>query len=267
MPTASAGKPTVRTMKVIQLSDPHLMAPGGRLYGSDPLARLDACLADIVKNHADAELVVISGDLTNDGERAAYAALKERLAAFAPPCRLMLGNHDDRALFFEMFPQAAAEGGFVQSVFDGSQGRLILLDTLDSGHVEGRLCQARLDWLDQRLQEARDRSVLLFMHHPPFRIQIPALDEVRLAGADIFHDVLSRHGNVRHIFAGHVHRLIAGSWRGIPVSTLRSTNHQTALDFSESWSLGHEPPAYAVVFIDADGVVVYFHDFPVAGGI
>jgi len=177
----------------------------------------------------------------------------------------MLGNHDDRALFLEMFPDAAAEQGFVQSVFDGTEGRLILLDTLDSCHVEGRLCNARLEWLDERLQEAGYRPVLLFMHHPPFRIHMPVLDEVRLADADTFHDVLSRHGNVRHIFAGHVHRPIAGSWRGIPVSTLRSTNHQTALDFSQSWSLGHEPPAYAVIFIDAEGVIAHFHDFPVAG--
>ncbi|WP_258589037.1 metallophosphoesterase [Mesorhizobium sp. AR02] len=152
-------------MKIIQLSDPHLMAPGGLLYGSDPLARLDACLADIGKNHADAELVVISGDLTNDGERAAYVALRERLAQFSPPCRLMLGNHDDRALFLEMFPDAAAEQGFVQSVFDGSEGRLILLDTLDSGHVEGRLCAARLEWLDEKAEGSARPGLPL--HAPP----------------------------------------------------------------------------------------------------
>ncbi|WP_457154466.1 phosphodiesterase [Mesorhizobium sp. P5_C1] len=250
-------------MKVIQISDPHLMTPGGLLYGSNPLSRLQACLADIGANHADADLVVISGDLTNDGERPAYAALSESLTKFGPPCRLMLGNHDDRAVFLEMFPQATAERGFVQSVVDSSEGRLILLDTLDSGHVEGKLCAARLDWLDKRLQEARDRPVFLFMHHPPFRIHIPELDRVMLADPDALHEVLLRHGNVRHIFAGHVHRLIAGSWRGIPVSTLRSTNHQTALDFSQGWSLGHEPPAYAVILIDADGVIVHFHDFPV----
>jgi 3',5'-cyclic AMP phosphodiesterase CpdA len=251
-------------MKIIQISDPHLMTPGGLLYGSDPLARLEACLADIGTNHADAELVVISGDLTNDGERAAYAALRETLAGLVPPCRLMLGNHDDRMLFVEMFPEAVAENGFVQSVVDRSEGRLVLLDTLDSGHVEGRLCEARLRWLGERLEEARDRPVFLFMHHPPFRIHIPELDRVMLTDANALHDVLLRYGNVRHIFAGHVHRLIAGSWRGIPVSTLRSTNHQTALDFSDSWSLGHEPPAYAVILIDADGVVVHFHDFPAA---
>ncbi|WP_245458629.1 MULTISPECIES: hypothetical protein [unclassified Mesorhizobium] len=164
-----------------------------------------------------------------------------------------------------MFPEAPAERGFVQSVFDGSDGHLILLDTLDAGHVEGRLCAARLGWLDDKLQEARDRPVFLFVHHPPFRIHMPVLDEVRLTDADAFHDILRRHGNVGHIFAGHVHRLIAGSWRGIPVSTLRSTNHQSALDFSDSWQLGHEPPACAVIFIDADGVVAHFHDFPVTG--
>lgn len=240
-------------MKVIQISDPHLMTPGGLLYGSNPLSKLQACLADIGANHADADLVVISGDLTTDGERPAYAALSESLTKFGPPCRLMLGNHDDRAVFLEMFPQATAERGFVQSVVDSSEGRLILLDTLDSGHVEGKLCAARLDWLDEQLQEARDRPVFLFMHHPPFRIHIPKLDRVMLADADALHEVLLRHGNVRHIFAGHVHRLIAGSWRGIPISTLRSTNHQTALDFSQGWSLGHEPPAYAVILIDADG--------------
>ena len=165
--------------------------------------------------------------------------------------------------FLEMFPGAATGNGFVQSVVDSREGRLILLDTLDSGHVEGRLCAARLEWLDERLQEARDQPAFLFMHHPPFRIHIPELDRVRLADADALHAILLRHGNVRHIFAGHVHRLIAGSWRGIVVSTLRSTNHQTALDFSQSWSLGHEPPAYAVIFIDAAGVVVHFHDFPI----
>jgi 3',5'-cyclic AMP phosphodiesterase CpdA len=250
-------------MKVIQISDPHLMTPGGLLYGSNPLSRLQACLADIGANHADADLVVISGDLTNDGERPAYEALRESLTKFGPPCRLMLGNHDDRAVFLEMFPQAAAERGFVQNVVDDAEGRLILLDTLDSGRVEGKLCAARLDWLDEQLQEARDRPVFLFMNHPPFRIHIPKLDRVMLADADALHEVLLRHGNVRHIFAGHVHRLIAGSWRGIPISTLRSTNHQTALDFSQSWSLGHEPPAYAVILIDADGVIVHFHDFPV----
>lgn len=70
------------------------------------------------------------------------------------------------------------------------------------------------------MQEAPDRSVLLFMHHPPFGIHMPVLDEVTLTDADALQELFQRHGSVRHIFAGRVHRLIAGKWRGIPVSTI-----------------------------------------------
>ncbi|MCA0011300.1 hypothetical protein LB561_07460 [Mesorhizobium sp. B292B1B] len=60
---------------------------------------------------------------------------------------------------------------------------------------------------------------------------MPVLDEVRLtdADADALQELLQRHGNVRHIFIGHVHRLIAGNWRGIPVSTLRSFSRKAGV--------------------------------------
>ena len=73
--------------------------------------------------------------------------------------------------------------------------------------------------------------------------------------------ILEAHGNVRHVFAGHVHRPVSGSWRGLPFSALRGTNQQTALQFSDRFVGSLEPPAYAVIFVDEDGVVVHFHDF------
>ncbi len=34
-------------MKLIQITDTHLVPPGERLYGLDPRARLEACIADV----------------------------------------------------------------------------------------------------------------------------------------------------------------------------------------------------------------------------
>ncbi|MEK1890349.1 MAG: phosphodiesterase [Phyllobacterium sp.] len=249
-------------MKILQVTDLHLVRPGETLCGLDPLARLQACIADINRNHGDAELVVFTGDLSETGEEITYRALAEVLVDLAPRYRLMLGNHDDRETFMRVFNKVTAHDGFVQGVEDVSEGRLIFLDTLLPGRPEGRLDAARLSWLRDRLVEARDRPVFLFSHHPPFPIHMPLLDRMGIIEAEALHALLHEHGNVQHIFAGHAHRPIAGSWRGIPVSVLRGTNHQSALDFSpDRIASTHEPPAYAVIFIDGNGVIAHFHDF------
>ena len=41
-------------MKLIHITDLHLMPPGELLWGLDPFARLDAALTDIAAHHADA---------------------------------------------------------------------------------------------------------------------------------------------------------------------------------------------------------------------
>lgn len=247
-------------MKLIVVSDPHLVAPGARLFGRDPLANLEACIESINRDHADADLVVFAGDLTDDGLSEAYRALADRVRALIPPWRLMMGNHDDRPAFLAAFPGTPVAGGFIQSSADLGTSRVILLDTLWPGHVAGRLCDARLGWLDRELAGAGD--VLVVMHHPPLAIGLPALDETRLSDPDALLAVLRRHGNVRHIFAGHVHRLSHGSWHGIPVTTLRGTNHQSALTFTGPHAVSFETPAYAIVVDAGDGFTVHFQEFP-----
>ncbi len=249
-------------IKLIHVTDPHLPLPGTMLFDLDPYARLDACLAHINANHADADLVVISGDLTHDADAPAYAALAERLAGLIPPVQLMIGNHDDRAAFFAAYPTIAPADGFVQGTLDTQEGRVILLDTVRSGHSEGELCGVRLDWLDSALAGANGAPCFIFMHHPPFAVHLPALDDIGLAGADAFRALLARHGNVRHIFAGHVHRPISGSWHGIAFNTLPGTSHQAAAIFEEKrFATTLEPPAYGVVLIDGAGVVVHTINF------
>ena len=249
-------------IKLVQITDPHLTLPGATLFGLDPHARLDACLDHVARHQPDADLVIVTGDLTHDGEPAAYAALAERLGRFGLPVRLMLGNHDVRRHFGAAFSACVPDGGFFQGILDTAEGRLILLDTLEEGRVEGRLCADRLDWLDGALAGADGRPAFVFMHHPPLPIHIPALDAVRLADPDRFAELLARHGNVRHIFAGHVHRPSAGTWNGIGFSTLPGTCQQSAPLFGENrFETTLEKPAYGVIFIGAGDVTVHFIDF------
>ncbi|MBN9136851.1 MAG: phosphodiesterase [Phyllobacterium sp.] len=197
-------------MKIIQVTDLHLVTPGDILCERDPLKNLQACIADINENHADAELVIFTGDLSDTGHEDSYQALAGELEKLIPSYKLLLGNHDNRSAFLRVFDSVTPEDGFVQSVVDTAQGRLILLDTLSEGFVEGRLDETRQAWLKRRLAEAAGRPVFLFLHHPPFPIFLPLLDGLGLVESEALHAMLREHGNVRHIFVGHAHRPVAG---------------------------------------------------------
>ena len=74
-------------MKLIHVTDTHFVKPGEMLLGLDPKARLDAAIADINRHHADADLAVITGDLTHWGHREAFENLKESLKENLNPPR------------------------------------------------------------------------------------------------------------------------------------------------------------------------------------
>ena len=251
-------------MKFIHLTDPHLVTPGDKLKGLDPAARLEPAFDDIARHHADAECCVITGDLADIGEASAYVWLSERLASFDIPCHLIIGNHDSREEFVAHFGDTPVDpDGYVQSVVDTSAGKFVLLDTVEAGTHGGEYCDARQAWLRRTLDELAGEPVYLFMHHPPFDIHMPCLDRIGLTQQQAMVNIVTDHGNIRHLFFGHAHRPICGNWHGISFSTLRGTNHQVGLQFDRDViDYVDEPPEYAVVFVDDDRIVIHSHSYP-----
>jgi 3',5'-cyclic AMP phosphodiesterase CpdA len=269
------GRSDMMPLTFLHLTDLHVTPAGAPpLYGRDPGARLAAAVADIAARHgadnaAPAAFAVVTGDLTHNGDAEAYDRLRKLLAGLPCPTHLMLGNHDERDAFRSAFPEAPIDpNGFVQQAVSTHAGRCLMLDTKIPGTHAGGLCAQRLDWLADRLAED-DAPVFLFLHHPPYRVGITAMDAIPLRDADALWEVLAPHRQrIRHLFHGHLHRPIAGSWRGIPASSLRGMSHQVALDFADRATTpgSHEPPAYALVRVTAQDVVVHSHDFLDATG-
>lgn len=154
-------------LKFVHLSDLHLVSPGQELHGLRPDERLIACVAHIAREQGDAAFCIVSGDLSHGGDAPAYAAVARILSCLPMPVHLMIGNHDDRDAFRQAFPSTPCDRhGFVQQAIDTPAGRLILLDTHEPGRAEGRLCQRRMEWLDETMA-ASSGPLFLFMHHPP----------------------------------------------------------------------------------------------------
>ncbi len=248
-------------MKIVHISDIHLNVDP--VVGADTAAAFAACLSHVEKRHADAELVVISGDLSHHGRREADETLRGMLDASPLDPVLMIGNHDHRETFLEVFPGTPVDGdGHVQQVREAGGHRLIFLDTNVPGNHSGRLCPRRQAWLSAQLDEAERAQMpaLIFMHHHPVQIGVLATDIIALVQKKEFCAIVRRYRDtIRHIFFGHCHMSLSGSIEGVPFSAPRSTSHPGWPEFEGRLAYGHGPiePSYNLVLIDASSVVVH----------
>lgn len=255
-------------MKLIHVSDIHLTASGEDLFCANPHERLDQCIAHINHAHGDADLCVVTGDLTHWGEPDAYRQLRAALDIAEVPLALLLGNHDDRANFKEAFPERATDpNGFVQEALEVPVGRFLLMDTKEPGTHAGSYCDQRLEWLSEQLRAGRGTPHFLFMHHPPMPVHVASMDRIGQQDSDALKACLQDHAaDIRHIFFGHCHMPMSGSYLGIPFSSIRSINHPLWPDYpSETITIADLAPHYAVVLIDDDAVVIHHEEFAFEG--
>jgi Icc protein len=260
-------------MKFVILTDTHFVARGRKIYGLDPAERLAAAIEQINRDHPDIAFVIVTGDLAHWGEDPAYENLAAELKHLVAPTILLMGNHDKRDAFGRHFPGVARDAdGFVQSmqVFDAAT--VVTLDTLNEAapNHEGLLCEARLAFLENALLAApADRPLLLFQHHPPFDSGLRYMDTIRLANPEAEWDVIARTRVPDYLFMGHLHRPIAGVWRGIPFHIQRALAHQVAFDLETADHIpgSHEAPDYAHVTVNDGHIVIhqcsFLYDGPV----
>jgi Icc protein len=256
-------------MKLVVFSDPH-MTDGAPIHGRSPAIWLRRAVDHVASHHADAAACVILGDLTDTATREEYLALKDGLGGLPLDCRLMLGNHDDRRTFLDVFEGVIPDAnGFVQSVFDVGALRCILLDTLSAGEGAGSLDGGRLEWFASVLA-ASDRPCLVFLHHPPIETGLPGFDGIGLKDRSAFKTVVAEHRHrIAGLFFGHCHMWISGAVAGVPAFGVRSLICQSLPNFRDHRFLAALglPPAYSIILARDDTVVIHNVEFGYDGPI
>ena len=95
-------------MLIAQLSDPHLRPPG-ELYQQavDSNRMFHNALAQLASMKPQPDLVILSGDLVDEGTAAEYAVARQMLDRIRVPLIVLPGNHDDRETFRRTFADHA----------------------------------------------------------------------------------------------------------------------------------------------------------------
>ncbi|MFZ5956961.1 3',5'-cyclic-AMP phosphodiesterase [Pseudomonas knackmussii] len=191
------------SLLLVQLSDSHLFAEAdGRLLGMDTADSLRQVVSQVLGEQAEIDLVLATGDLSQDGSVESYRKFREISGAIAAPTRWFPGNHDELAPMREV----CGDADLLDAVVDLGAWRIILLDSTIPGAVPGQMAAEQLALLDEALHAARDRHVLVTFHHHPVAIGSQWMDRIGIRNPDDLFAVLDRHPQVRCLLWGHVHQ-------------------------------------------------------------
>ncbi len=235
---------------IVQLTDLHVRpkgVPANRVAETNML--VSRALRAVERRRPAADVVIITGDLTECGFEQEYAVLRELLALeLHRPVYVIPGNHDRREVLLQCLPGTDSADGFVQYAVDDLPVRIVMLDTVVPGAGHGELCPLRLDWLDRTLAQLPDKPTLIGMHHPPFQCGIVHMDAIALHHPERFAAVLARHPQVERVVCGHHHRPITARIGTAIASICPSAAHQVELDLSDDAPANFvlEPPAYQI---------------------
>jgi len=258
-------------MLLAQISDLHIKVPGALAYRKvDTAACLRLCVERLNTMSPRPDAVLVTGDLTDFGTVEEYRHVADCLKPLTMPVYLMVGNHDDRAALREVFDadylrKVGTGTDFVQFAFDLGEFRVIALDSQIPHSSPGTLCDARLQWLERQLDEARGRPVIVALHHPPFATGIGHMDDMALdaEAAAKLEAVIAKHPNVERVLCGHVHRPVHRRFGGTIASIAPSTAHQVVLDLHADAPSRFvlEPGAFALHYWNAEVGLVSHHAY------
>ncbi|GAA4010731.1 metallophosphoesterase [Sphingomonas humi] len=254
-------------MLIAQITDLHL-----GFEGNDPAElngrRLDMTLAHLRSLDPRPDLLLLTGDLVhNEDDDVAYRRLKSALQDFPCPVYFAMGNHDDRAAFLRVFPEAPQASGFVQYAIEEHPVRILVLDTLEVGRHGGGFCERRAEWLHDRLSEMPDRPTFLALHHPPLATGLSWMTENPNAHwVERLRGIVSAHDNIVGMTTGHLHRPVATLWACKQLIVCPSTSPQVALDLGTidperpdgRPMIVAAPPGYALHYWNGTEMVTHF---------
>jgi 3',5'-cyclic-AMP phosphodiesterase len=245
---------------LLHLSDTHLIAGEQRLYGAvEADARLQELLERIESAQIAPSALVVTGDLVDAGEPAAYRKLRALFGPFAARlgCEVVwvMGNHDDRAAMRQHLLSEPASGESLDRVHLVNGLRIVALDTSVPGHHYGEVTDAQLAWLARVLDDPAPFGTVLAVHHPPLPTVADLAVTVELREQHRLAEVLAG-TDVRAILAGHLHYSTFGTFAGIPVSVASSTCYTQDLAFEQHATRGRDAAqAFSLVHVYPDTVV------------
>lgn len=238
-------------LHLVQISDSHLYATReAGLLGLNTFDSLQASLALIAELDLQPELLLATGDLSQDGSEASYREFASLLQPLDCPVWWLPGNHDKFASMQRVFAEFSSFNPAKRGLFGHWQ--LILLDSTVPGKTHGQLSEFQLEFLRQSLIAYPEHHALVCLHHPPFSVGSRWLDRIGVQEPAGFEQILAEFPQVKAVLCGHVHQEFQQQKQGCLYLTSPSTCIQFCRQQPE-FGVEPLPPGIRALQLHPDG--------------
>jgi len=237
-------------LRLIQLSDCHVSASRDAHYrGEHALDGLNSIVTAARSWRPD--LVVASGDLSEDTSPESYRLLAESFLQLGADVFLMPGNHDDIELMHSGFPESCFQ---LESEHCAGDWRLYFLDSTVRGTPAGRVDPTDACDLATHINDQAESNAFVFLHHQPFLSGSAWIDKYPLMEAEGFREAISGCEKLRAVAWGHIHhgwelKRDGVMWLGCPAT---GTN---TLPATEKFTTDERGPACRWLELSENGTI------------
>jgi Icc protein len=238
------------SLRIIQISDCHVSADPDTLYRGQSA---DANLQKIVHlaRQWNPALVLLTGDVSEDGSRESYEYTSGLLARTGVPVLALPGNHDDLEVMSRYFRLGPWEGPHVT---EAENWQLVLLDSTGPDRISGCFSASALKRIRASLDNNGRRHTLVALHHQPVPVGATWIDNYMLESPARFFEVIDESPQVRCISWGHVHHGFQVQRNGVTLLGAPSTV-ANSIPGAQRFSLDPAGPACRWLELSARGEV------------
>lgn len=170
-------------------------------------------LIGLINSSKNLNFVVFTGDNIDKPNRIALNTFLKLAKKIKVPYYIQIGNHDclksaglDKNAYLKLVKKYSSHNGnsFNFTIQDGDF-TYIFIDGMKQviPSPNGYFKKDDLAWLDEQLEKNSKKNVIIFQHFP--LIDFAQNSSSNLYKAQNYKDILSKHNNVKAIFAGHYH--------------------------------------------------------------
>jgi Icc protein len=237
-------------VSLVQITDCHIFAAvEDCLRGVNTRRNFEAVSQAVIDNSGHLDLMLATGDLSQDGSPESYAYLAQKFDAMGTATFWLPGNHDEIDVLQGQFIGLKIHSSKHVLIADW---QIVLLDSTIRGEVHGRVSETQLEFLDDCLRAHPEKHALVCLHHQALDTGSLWIDQKGLRDSDQLRENIARYDNIRGVLWGHVHQETHQTIGGVEWMSTPSSCVQFKPD-SKEFAIGTEAPGYRHLNLYADG--------------